>query len=197
MPPVIPLVPLGRRATLADLEALPSHVKGEILDGVLYTQARPRPLHQHILGLVHDDLCGPFQRGREGPGGWWILSEPGIELPGSPEFAPDLAGWRRNRLPTLPVDGSFALTPDWVCEILSPSNRGYDLVTKRRFYARIEVPYIWYVDPEARVLFASQLQRGQWVELGTYESHETPHVAPFDAIPLDLAGWWPLRRNRQ
>ncbi|MEW5849237.1 MAG: hypothetical protein AB2A00_10500 [Myxococcota bacterium] len=34
---------LDHTATMADLEALPGNVKGEIIDGVLYTQPRPRP----------------------------------------------------------------------------------------------------------------------------------------------------------
>lgn len=90
------------RPTLADLEALPLDVKGEIIEGVLYTMTRPRAAHQRTILDVGSDLRDPFKRSKGGPGGWWIVPEPGIELPGTPEISPDLAGWRRERLPELP-----------------------------------------------------------------------------------------------
>src|ERR1043166_1839750 len=104
-----------KEATLADLDALPEGVKGEIIDGVLYAQPRPRILHQHAIGAIATDLLGPFQRGRNGPGDWWIIVAPGITAPGSPEFSPDVAGWRRARLPELPSK-RVDVVPDWVCE---------------------------------------------------------------------------------
>src|SRR5438105_1159079 len=96
------MAPVRRPATMADLERLPETVKGEIIEGVLYVLPRPRPRHADIIGSLVADLYGPFQRGRGGPGGWWILPEPGVALPGSPEFSPDVAGWRRERMPELP-----------------------------------------------------------------------------------------------
>lgn len=181
---------LGRGATLADLEALPGSMKGEILDGELYVQPRPRARHANIELLIGSDVGAPYQRGRGGPGGWWILVEPGIELPGSPEVAPDLAGWRRERLPTLPADEPIRVVPDWVCEILSPTSRGYDQLKKRPFYARAGVEWLWYVDPEACTLAASRLVDGRWVELGVYGEDEKARVEPFELVELDLAEWW-------
>src|SRR5919197_5925553 len=100
-------------ATLADLEALPEGVKGELIDGVLYTQARPRPAHQNSLGPIFSDLDGPFRRGRGGPGGWDIIIEPGLTAAGAPEYSPDLAGWRVERLGDFPTQ-RIAVIPDWI-----------------------------------------------------------------------------------
>lgn len=176
-------------ATLKDLEALPSSLKGEILDGLLYTQPRPRPAHQSAIVAIASDLDGPFQRGRGGPGGWWILPEPGIGKPGSPEFSPDLAGWRRARLPALP-DGRIEVTPDWVCEIMSPSTRRYDVTVKRPFYAALGVQFLWYVDLNARTFMASELRASSWVELGSWSDEATVRVAPFDDVELALPAWF-------
>jgi len=181
---------LGRPATLADLEALPDAVRGEIIDGALYAFPRPRAPHADVEGSVLDDLRGPFQKGRGGPGGWWILPEPGVQLPRAPEFSPDVAGWRRARLPRLPVEHPITTVPDWICEILSPSTRGYDLVVKRRFYAEIGVEHLWYVDPEARALVVSKLVEGRWVELGTWGPDEKVRAEPFEEVEIDLTGWW-------
>lgn len=177
--------------TLADLEALPPGIKGEIIEGVLYTMPRPRARHQNVLGGVTHDLTGSFQRKGGGPGGWWILPEPGIELPGTPEISPDLAGWRRERLPELPEDEPLRVVPDWVCEILSPSTRRHNLLIKKPYYAKIGVPYHWIIDREARMVLAYRLEAGRWVELGVYGDETAARIEPFDAVPLDITAWWP------
>lgn len=176
-------------ATMRDLEALPANVKGEILDGVLYTQPRPRSRHQRVITALGGDVGAPYDRHRHGPGGWWILAEPGIELLGSPEVSPDLAGWRRERLPELP-ETAITVVPDWVCEILSPTTRAYDLRTKRPFYARAGVKWLWYVDLEAKTLTVSRLEDGRWSELGVYGEDDRVRAEPFDAIEIAIGEWW-------
>jgi Uma2 family endonuclease len=183
--------PPGRPAAMSDIEALPGNVKGEVIDGVLYTQPRPRSVHADIATYLASDLKGPYQRGRGGPGGWWILLEPGIQMPDSPEVAPDLAGWRKERMPRLPVRRSIDVVPDWVCEVLSPGTRGYDLRIKRPFYARVGVAHLWYVDPEARTLTVSQLRDGHWVELGVHGESDVVRAEPFGDVAIELADWWP------
>jgi Uma2 family endonuclease len=187
---------LGRPATRADLEALPQDVKGEIIDGELYVQPRQRARHARVEGAIVGATHGPYDIGRGGPGGWWILPEPGVELPGSPEFSPDVAGWRRERLPELPSDESIQVAPDWICEVLSPSTRGYDLIKKRPFYARIGVSWLWYVDVEARSVTVSQLRDGAWVELAVHGDDERVRLQPFPEVEHDLALWWLSRAER-
>ena len=180
-----------KRPTLADLDALPPGQKGEIIEGVLYARTRPRSRHQNANGGIVDELRSPFQRGRGGPGGWWILTEPGIELPDAPEVSPDVAGWRRERMPELPADGPIRVAPDWVCEILFTTTRRHDLVVKKPYYARIGLPYRWLVDSDAQALTAHRLENGHWVDLGTWADETDARVEPFDAVPLDVKSFWP------
>jgi Uma2 family endonuclease len=187
---VLSMTPARKHPTLADLEALPANIKGEIIEGVLYTMTRPRGRHQNITGALIDALRGPFQRGRGGPGGWWILPEPGIELPSTPEISPDVSGWRRERMPVLPDDASIAIVPDWVCEILSPSNRRHDMLVKKPYYARVGVAYHWLIDVADRTLTAYQLKSGCWVELAVHGDEHEARVAPFSEVALDIATWW-------
>ena len=112
-----------------------------------------------------------------------------MELPDASEFAPDVAGWRRERLAALP-EGPLDLAPDWLCEVLSPSNRRDDLRIKRPFYARIGVGHLWYVDREAQVLTVSALRHGQWVEVGIYADDEVVRAEPFADVAIALAEWW-------
>lgn len=161
---------------------------GEIIDGTLYTHPRPRPAHAFTEQAIAGDVGLTYGRGRGGPGGWWILVEPGIEMEGSPEFVPDLAGWRRDRLPSLPE--RLTTVPDWICEILSPSTRSFDQRVKRPFYARLGVPYLWFVDIDARTLAVDQLIDGRWTEIGVYGGDDRVRAAPFEASEIALADWW-------
>jgi Uma2 family endonuclease len=181
---------LGRPATYADLEALPEGVKGEIIDGELYVQPRPRAPHARVEVAISSALYGPYDLGRGGPGGWWILPEPGIELPRSPEFSPDVAGWRRERLPRLPRDRAIQVAPDWICEVLSPTTRAYDHLKKRPFYAQVGVGWLWYVDADVRTVAVSRLVDGAWLEVAVHGEEEKVRLEPFAEVELDLALWW-------
>lgn len=181
---------MDRPATLADIDALPEGVVGEIIDGTLYTHPRPMAGHGFLETRFSSLLDGPFQEGLGGPGGWWIITEPGIRVEGSPEFSPDIAGWRRDRVPEFPPE-QWTAAPDWACEILSPSTRGYDQRIKRPFYARIGIRHLWFIDLEARTLTVSELMDGRWVELGVYGDEDTIRVAPFEDVELKLTRLWP------
>ncbi len=150
---------------------------------------KPRSRQVNIAGLVYTDVVQPYQRGINGPGGWWILVEPGVEMSEEDEVGPDVAGWRVERLPELPV-GPLTVVHDWVCEVLSPSTRRYDLSVKRPFYAKIGVQWMWIVDPEAQLLTVSRLQDGRWSELATFAGDVKVRAEPFDAVELNLADWW-------
>ncbi len=183
--------PASRRATRADLDALPETVVGELIEGVLHTFPRPRPKHARAASVLGGDLNGPYDRGRGGPGGWWILDEPGVTLAALDveEIVPDVAGWLRERLPELP-DGPIEIVPDWVCEILSPSTRAHDLKKKRPLYARAGVAWMWIVDVDARTLTASRLHDARWLEIGTWSDDDVARIEPFDAVELRLAELW-------
>ena len=93
---------------------------GEIINGVLH--AHPRPAGPHALAgsRLGADIEGPYSRGKGGPGGWWIIDEPEVHFIRDTEVAvPDIAGWRKQRMPQVPEDHRFEIVPDWICEILS------------------------------------------------------------------------------
>lgn len=181
---------LGRPAVYADLRSLPEGVRGEIIDGELFVQPRPRARHSRAASRLMSKLEAPFHDGDGGPGGWWLVQEPGIELPGCPEIVPDLAGWRRERVPELALDGPIDLVPDWVCEILSPSNASHDRVRKARVYARAGVPHLWLVDPTQRSVEVRRLAHGLWIEVASFFDVEVAHAEPFEAVALPLEWLW-------
>ena len=185
-----PALKVSDPPTLADLDALAPDMKGEIIEGVFYAMTKPRAFHQAMSGRIYRHVSSYFEGNQGGPGGWWILPEPGIELPGTLEISPDVAGWKRERLPTLPKDAPLRLVPDWVCEVLSPSTLRHDLMIKKPYYARVGVPFLWIVDPDARVLLVHALENGRWLELGGFGDEIEAHMPPFEVAPVNVAEWW-------
>jgi Uma2 family endonuclease len=178
-----------RPATYDDLLKVPDHLVAEILDGELYTSPRPAPQHTGASSGLGGALHGPFDRGRGGPGGWRILDEPELHL-GHDVVVPDLGGWRRERLPRLPQDAFFALAPDWVCEVLSPATRTYDLTEKRDIYAEHGVAHLWLIDPQARTLEAFRLADGAWTLIAALHDEAEVRLPPYEAIAVPLAALW-------
>jgi Uma2 family endonuclease len=178
-----------KRATYADIEALPDHVVGEILAGDLYASPRPRLRHAQATGWVDRRLGPPFHEGRGGPGGWWILIEPELHL-GEDVVVPDLAGWRRERLPVIPDAAYLELAPDWVCETLSPSTERIDRGLKLRIYARERVSHLWLLNPETRTLEVLRLHGGDWVVAAVHTGETPVRAEPFDAVELDFKTLW-------
>jgi len=181
--------PARRPATYDDLRNVPDHLVAEILDGELHTSPRPTPRHAVASTRLSGDLLGPFDRGRGGPGGWWILSEPELHL-GNDVVVPDLAGWRRIRLPEIPSEAYFTLAPDWVCETLSPSTERIDRGTKLAIYAREGVAHLWLLNPIAETLEAYRLEHGRWLLLVTHAGDVAARIEPFDAVELELWRFW-------
>jgi Uma2 family endonuclease len=93
-------------------------------------------------------------------------------------------------MPALPETAYFEVVPDWVCEILSPSTRAFDIGEKRAIYARHSVAHLWQVDPDARTLEAFALEGGRWVLVETLTDTAEVALAPFDAIRFALADLW-------
>ena len=179
-----------RRATYQDVIDAPAHMVAEVVEGALYTHPRPAPLHALASSSLGVELGSPFQKGRGGPGGWWIIDEPELHL-GEDILVPDLAGWRRERMPDFPDTAFVTLAPDWVCEVLSPSTRDLDRHGKRPVYAREGVAHLWFIDPEARDLEAFELRNGEWVLIATARNDDPVSIPPFEAISFPLNALWP------
>ena len=179
-----------RKATYRDVLDAPAHMVAEIVRGALHLQPRPAIRHAVAGSSLGIEIGAPFQKGRGGPGGWWILDEPELHF-GEDILVPDLAGWRRERMPEYPDTPWFTLAPDWVCEILSPSTRKLDLEEKRPVYAREGVGHLWFVDPAARTLEAFALEGGAWTPAGAARENEPVRLPPFEAVTFPLGALWP------
>jgi len=191
--------PARKLATYEDLLALPEDVRAEILGGVVVVPPAPLPRHSRAQRALGSFVGRSFddEDGRGGPGGWWIFVEVDVRLSRHDVVRPDLAGWKRERLPSPWDQRPIDVVPDWIAEIVSPSNAAQDRVDKRALYARSGVAFYWIVDPGARTLEAMRLDAasGAWVELGAYGDSSIARIAPFEAIDLEVGRLFPPKES--
>ncbi|MBM7117297.1 Uma2 family endonuclease [Archangium primigenium] len=179
----------------AAFQAVPPEQVAEIVAGELYVSPRPAQPHTRVASQLGVLLGGPFWLGRGGPGGWVILDEPELDLGPRPDkLVPDLAGWRRERMPhSLEGEGApshYALAPDWVCEVLSARTQRVDKGPKMRIYGRDGVRHVWHVDPLAHTLDIFRREGGHWLLVESFSTEERVRAEPFDAVDLELALLW-------
>jgi Uma2 family endonuclease len=175
------------RATLDDFWAIPESQRfHELIAGDLIQKAAPSGEHGGAQAAVVGALGPPFQRkpGGRGPGGWWIATEVEVLLETGDVVRPDIVGWRRENSPERPAGMPVKLRPDWICEIVSPSNATDDTVKKLRLYQQVNIPYYWIVDPREATLTVMRWSADGFVTRMRAERHEVVRAEPFQAIEL-------------
>jgi Uma2 family endonuclease len=180
--------PAVLRSTVDDLLAIPEERRRhEIVDGRLVEKDAASGKHGGAQGRVFRVL-GPYDRrpGGRWPGGWWFATEAEVQLAPDEVYRPDVAGWRRERLPELPSTVPIVVRPDWVCEILS-SNKRNDLVKKKRGYHRFGVPHYWIVDPGEEALSVNRWTPEGYLDVLAADRADRVRAEPFDAIELRVA----------
>ena len=181
--------PKKKPATYQDVLDAPDHLVAEIIAGELRLSPRPAGNHTAASSRLGFVLGPPFQFGNGGPGGWQILDQP--ELHFEDEIVvPDLGGWRIERLPIITDDAYFTVSPDWVCEVLSPSTRVHDRSEKLPIYVRAGVRHVWFVDARQRTLEVMRLHEEKWLIVDIHRGDVQVRAEPFDAIEIDLAVLW-------
>jgi Uma2 family endonuclease len=180
---------LKKNATYADLCAVPDNFVAEILGGELYASPRPSFPHARAAGALLRTLSAPFEDGENGPGGWWFLIEPELHF-GADVIVPDIAAWRRERMPVVPAVPHYTLAPDWLCEVLSPSTEAIDRRKKLPIYAREGVGHVWLLDPLRQTLEVLRLEAERWSLIAEHEADARVRAEPFDAIELALRALW-------
>jgi Uma2 family endonuclease len=105
----------------------------------------------------------------------------GVEL-----FRPDIAGWKRERVPQPPTGRPIVICPDWICEVLSPSTENVDRVDKLSSYFRAGVPHLWLADPIERVLEVYRRTELAFALVLSAKSGQKIRAEPFDAVELEV-----------
>jgi len=171
------------------IEALPEGVIGELIAGQFHTEPSPPGLHavatSRVLWAISARYHGPE------PDQWWVLRKPELHFVRDAEvLVPDVAGWRRERMPVLPRDQRVEVVPDWVCEVPWPATASRDREVKMPVYAAYGVPYAWILDPKAGALEAYVLRGTRWVLEARFGARDSVCATPFEAARLRLEALW-------
>jgi Uma2 family endonuclease len=178
-----------RPATYDDLLKVPDNMVAEIVDDELFASPRPASRHARAMDGLNRTIGRAFDNGDGGPGGWWIVSEPELHL-GRDVLVPDLAGWRRERMPSFPDVTAFDLPPDWVCEVISPYTARLDRSRKLPRYASYGIDQAWVVDPINKVLEVYRRQGQHYTVIAVFDGAQVINAEPFQAFDLDLRLVW-------
>ncbi len=180
-PPAEPV----RSPAPSETEAAEHHA--EFINGEWVEKASPDKVHSNAHSGTNAALRAPFHRkaGRGGPGGWWIHIEIDVRL-GKDVFRPDVAGWRRERVPELPEERPLPVAPDWICEVVSPSHRAHDTVLKQRKYHQAGVAWYWLLDPAAGTLTVLKHTAEGYLELLVAERSERVRPPPFAELEVKV-----------
>ena len=179
--------PARSLATSQDLIAR-SGPPAEIIGGELVEKATPSPEHGSAQFALSGQLFSPFgsSRGSGGPGGWWLMTEVEVEFATHETYRPDVVGWRRDRVQDRPRGTPVRIRPDWICEILSPTNSGNDRVIKLNAYHQFEVPHYWILDPTEETLSAFRWTQDGYLLVVAAGNDQRVRVEPFAAIEIEV-----------
>src|SRR5438067_7308124 len=178
--------------TYRDYEALPNDRRRyAIYDGELCVTPAPSFEHQIILSNLLRVL---FRHVPEVAPGLVLPAPTDVILSDRPDettiVQPDILYIAPDRV-ALTSRRGIEGGPTLAVEILSPSTRTIDRVTKRGLYARYHVPHLWLVDPDARALEAFSLEGGRYVLTVSAAGGAPVDLPPFTGLGLVPDSLWP------
>ena len=174
--------------TWDDFVALEEDDLRELIDGELVEVEVPTRTHEEIVSW----LCYFLRGWAEAENGGSVLASGyKVRISDRRGVMPDLQFYRRGNEVSLEQEqGLVRGRPDLLVEIVSPSSRRYDRVTKLRWYAQLGVPEYWIVDPEARIVERLVLREAAFVIAASLEGEETFRPESFAGLEIPLAKLW-------
>jgi Uma2 family endonuclease len=182
-----------RKLTYEDYAAIPADGKRwEVLDGAAHVAVTPNPLHQRTTKRLARQLEARFEAADEATGrrrGEVFNSPIDVVLGPHDICQPDLAVVTEPaQISKRGIEGA----PTLLVEVLSPSNRAYDRVTKARRYAAAGVVHYWIVDPDLQTVDCYRLAGERYSEVGCFSAEATLCHPDFPGLVIDLPAVWRL-----
>ena len=186
-------------STVEDLLAIHEDKGMELVDGEIVRKSLPSFEHGRLQSRIVGNVVVFDKKGRGGgePGGWWIASEVEVQYDNHNCFRHDGVGWRRSRVPERPEKFPVDIRPDWVCEVLSKSNRSNDTVRKFRNLFQAEVPYYWVADPRDNELTVFKWSKEGYLVLDKAYPGEKKVLEPFGEVEIDVASLFGVEDEEQ
>ena len=163
---------------------MPEDVRAEIIEGnLVYNQAAPSRIHQQILSELHIAIeayiksKGSSCRVFPAPFAVKLKEDRAITV------EPDISViCDRNKL----TDHGCTGAPDWIIEIVSPSNSSHDDILKLNLYANAGVREYWIVNPTKKTILVYYLEQDHFkLETHTFQDNIKANI--YEDFYIDFA----------
>jgi Uma2 family endonuclease len=169
--------------TEEDYYNLPENVRAELIEGkLIYNQAAPSRIHQAILmelsGTIRDYLKSKSGTCRVYPAPFAVKLMENRKTIVEPDIS---VICDKSKL----TDRGCTGAPDWIIEIVSPSNSSHDYILKLNLYANAGVREYWIVDPYKERIFVYRLEQEHF-EVETYTFHDCIPAGIYADLQIDF-----------
>lgn len=166
-----------------DYYNLPENVRAELIDGQIYYMSAPSRIHQEILMFLSKTIAN-YIDSKKGPCKVYpapfavklfvddnrTVVEPDISVICDP-----------NKL----TDRGCTGAPDWIVEIVSPSNSSHDYIRKLNLYADAGVREYWIVNPMNQSVYVYFLEDDKFITTA-YTLQDKINVNIYDDLWIDF-----------
>ncbi len=143
-------------------QMLPEGTRCELIDQIICMSPFPLPVHQVVLNEINFQLLHYFKLNRNG---MVYLAPFDVYLDStSNAVQPDLTIVLKDNPNQVVLNKPYEGVPDIVVEILSPSNKDFDLVRKKNLYEKVGIKEYWIVDPETKQVLVYELIKNSFVK---------------------------------
>lgn len=181
MPPA--MQPQTEVITLEQYEALPESRRAEVFEGIIYDMASPSQIHQTLSMELSNTLYNYIKSQK---GSCQVFSAPfDVKLSDKPLIIvqPDiLVICDKSKLDGSRCNGA----PDFIIEIVSPSNAADDYIRKLYYYKDYGVREYWIVDPQRQKVIVYYLSKTDFeIEVYTFQDNIKTNI--FDDLYIDFS----------
>lgn len=174
-------LPQLKTYTEEDYYNLPEDVRAELINGQFYDMSAPSRIHQEILGSMYVAISNHI---KSKGGSCRVYPAP---------FAVKLLNDKKNIVepdisvicdPDKLTDKGCNGAPDWIIEIVSPSNPSHDYITKLSLYHDAGVREYWIVDPQSKYIHVYNMETGN---LGVYSFNDNIKAGIYNDLFIDFS----------
>lgn len=142
--------------TIDDIYALPDGERAELIDGQIYYMSPPSVKHQRISSFLHNEIYNYIKKNK---GECEVLAAPFAVFLDDDDInyvEPDITIICD---PSKLDDKGCHGAPDWVIEIVSPSSKPRDYMTKLFKYRMAGLREYWIVDPDKQMVMVYEFEK--------------------------------------
>lgn len=176
-------LPQEKYYTVEDFYNLPDEVHAELINGQIVYMAAPSSIHQIISSELHFAINSYI---KSKAGHCRALAAPfSVQLHEGEDtiLEPDISViCDADKLTSRGCTGA----PDWIIEIVSPSNPGHDYITKLGLYHDAGVREYWIVDAQHKHIYVYNMDNNN-LTLNAYSFNDTIKAGIYEDLYIDFS----------